>query len=126
MKEQFVSFEIALRLKEFGFDEECLMWYSKDGVQLINTPNNNTVKWLKSNELNTCSAPLYQQVFDWLRKEYNLHCEISLSGDEDNRYTYRVYQTTYPHITYLRGEEGTYKEMREDCIKYLLKILKQL
>ena len=27
MEEQFVTYEIALKLKELGFDEKCLVWY---------------------------------------------------------------------------------------------------
>ena len=27
MKEQFVTYNIALKLKELGFDEECLAYY---------------------------------------------------------------------------------------------------
>ena len=30
MKEQFVTYEIALAMKELGFDEHCLTHYMKD------------------------------------------------------------------------------------------------
>lgn len=31
MKKQFVTYEIALKLKELGFDEECFAYYNKMG-----------------------------------------------------------------------------------------------
>lgn len=34
MKENSVSYDIALKLKELGFDEECLACYSFDGTSL--------------------------------------------------------------------------------------------
>ena len=65
MKEQFVTYEIALKLKELGFDEECLAWYDKDKqFQLLNTnvfPNG------AINQKNIYPrAPLWQQVWSFL------------------------------------------------------------
>ena len=72
IKEQFVTYEIALKLKELGFDEECLAYYSKEGVyadidynktnfvllsskkmgELVGhgSVNNSLFKWLKEND----------------------------------------------------------------------------
>ena len=30
MQEQFVTHEIALKLKELGFDKECLAWFAEN------------------------------------------------------------------------------------------------
>ena len=97
MKEQFVTYEIALKLKELGFDEPCLAFYqgSKDLVQkkpfLKNSKqiyygqDNIGVKESPSMNVNNCTAPLWQQAFIWLLKKLDfnypyLHLEIFLDG----------------------------------------------
>ena len=59
MKEQFVTYEIALALKELGFDEECFGLY-KNEILLRD------YETFQRNEfLNCIKAPLWQQVIDW-------------------------------------------------------------
>ncbi|MGV8961885.1 MAG: hypothetical protein ACOH2V_00700 [Candidatus Saccharimonadaceae bacterium] len=77
MKNQFSTYEIAKKLKELGFDEECLAYYHNDNEDI--TDNNfylfdyfNTIgittTQLKSNKGMECfiAAPLWQQIIDWL------------------------------------------------------------
>jgi len=56
MKEHFVNYEQALKLKSMGFDEPCLMYIDDEG-DLI---NDDTAEWLGA-----VKAPLKQQVFKW-------------------------------------------------------------
>jgi len=73
MKKQFVSYKIALALKELGFDEPCLAgWsniYSKDepdGYFYINYNDeiSDIPKIIGYNHIK-CKAPLWQQVIQW-------------------------------------------------------------
>ena len=75
MKHLFVPYDLAVKLKEKGYDEPCFgRWEYFDiinrlGVKLTqtNTSSQNTFSW------QICSAPLYQQVIDWLdTKGYNI------------------------------------------------------
>lgn len=70
MKNQFVTYEIAQRLKELGFNEPCLKWYSSNGKL-----HNNVGDILSENQ-NTlygcCAAPLWQQIIDWLYYPHNI------------------------------------------------------
>lgn len=76
MKEQFIPYEQALEFKELGFNEQCMrFWSSKNGGTLVlpQRINNmhNTVN--SSTELaGYCSAPLWQQAFDWFREKHNI------------------------------------------------------
>ena len=69
MEKQFVTYEIALKLKELGFDEECCAIYRKDrlypilGFEKINSTKQSVI-----------TAPLWQQVFDWLFSKLNFYC----------------------------------------------------
>lgn len=81
MKNQFVTYEIALKLKELGFDAKCFMIFNED-KELEECINVNTCKLhLKDyNNFkglpNIISAPLWQQVIDWLIEKYNIHIYI--------------------------------------------------
>ena len=75
MEEQFVTYEIALKLKELGFDEKCFAIYDayQDNrlVYLCEDGRNHsgTIKTNASMDF-SCLAPLWQQVIDWLFDKY--------------------------------------------------------
>lgn len=75
MEKQFVSYEIALRLKELGFDEACICLYRKyiNSIRFFAIDQNwgcslsgMCKKYGDKIEENECLAPLWQQVIDWL------------------------------------------------------------
>lgn len=73
MEEQFVTYDIALKLKLLGFDEECLACFNRSTkFQHIFDFEDNTFT-AKNSKLNLnkaiCVVPLWQQVEDWLEKQ---------------------------------------------------------
>ena len=84
MEKQFVTYEIALKLKELGFDEECLCTYSNG--ELSRNPSNridakpiqkNPYTWKNSKVHNSIvCAPLWQQVIDWFIDKYDIHISL--------------------------------------------------
>lgn len=116
MKEQFVPYDIALKLKQKGFDEPCFGTYNSFGDFILSNSeyplNKNSDKlyddiWLKHIQKDypehtpdmLCTAPLWQQVFDWLREKHNLHVVIYKSG---NTYAFDIgdYSTGYNLVSY--------------------------
>ena len=79
MNKQFVTYEIALALKELGFNEECLADFSFISKN-IKMPNGD----ITSNNEFELSAPLWQQawkfVLEELRERYPI-ASIELFGD---------------------------------------------
>lgn len=84
-EKDLVTFEQAEKLKELGFDWECLYHY--DGYYLESNGcdyhsqnvesaciSNNTVEW---NPLKYIDAPFLYQVQNWLREEKNIHIHIN-------------------------------------------------
>lgn len=79
MKYLFVPYEIALRLKELGFDEPGLAFYSStanaddnDFTQFFyavtierKNEDNNVIQNSFFTNIKSCVAPLYQQIIDW-------------------------------------------------------------
>ena len=83
MNEDFVPFEIAKKLKEKGFDEECLCHYiDADLVYNIQNPITNHQLWFCHNKYDNIwhrdniDAPTISQVLRWLREEKEYHIEF--------------------------------------------------
>lgn len=89
MNHLFVSYNLALQLKEKGFDElsqtafvvrDDLSDYSKPG-SVLEEPDEYP-NWVNYNDYDSlCSRPLYQQVIDWFREKHNIEIDYL-------RYTY--------------------------------------
>jgi hypothetical protein len=80
MKNEFVPYNLAIQLKELGFDEPCFGWWFADEEMLI------IDKSTKSTSENIIQAPLFQQVFRWFRETYNLHsCVAPVYEDETKK-----------------------------------------
>lgn len=130
MTEQFVPYEIALKLKELGFDEKCFSMYD-------DTPNGAFLyQYKKPQKLSLglgksdCSAPLYQQAFDWFREKYNLDSEIYLNHDFNCKkiYTYLILQLNgniISHKCSTTGQYNNHKEAQLKCLEKLIEICKE-
>lgn len=130
MKKEVVSDEIALALKELGFDEPCLYCYFPnpnfrmgEKFDLIETTRmlpgqiKNIGKLIKDGSFkNTILAPLYQQAFRWFRNKHNLH--ILITYDENDFYEGIV------KYTKLDDKFDTYEEAELELLKKLTEITK--
>lgn len=99
----FVTFEIALKLREKGFREECIAYYHTDGVLLYNRDQyrgGNYKSLLRSyNSLpknpigcEQIDAPTISQVLKWLREEKYIHIEPCILTDCDTDADGRIIQ----------------------------------
>lgn len=94
MEKEFVPFELAVKLKELGFDEPCLAHYIKNnqyrinkGKILLHVGRLDYDDIYKEYVLE--NVPLYQQVFDWLREKHNLY--VNIFNDPINSMNFRFY-----------------------------------
>lgn len=62
MEKEFVPYELAVKLKAFGFDEPCFGAYHNQKLIDIGSEYSYDVK-----------APLFQQAFRWFREKFELH-----------------------------------------------------
>jgi hypothetical protein len=65
MNKEFIPYELALELKELGFDESCFGQYI-NGEFVYSSHTNNIMQRFRY------AAPLYQQAFRWFREEHLL------------------------------------------------------
>jgi len=76
MEKHFVNFNQSLALKELGFDEPCISWYTVFGK--FSNDYSNPKKYNSEYERGSfISAPLKSQVFEWFRKNHLLGHEIN-------------------------------------------------
>jgi len=97
MNEDFVPFELAVKLKEKGFKEECLGCYiNGDYFYNIHYPVSNHQMWFSHNSYDNIwhrdiiDAPTISQVLKWLRKEKGLHIEILHIFSEETLWNFEV------------------------------------
>lgn len=123
IKKQFCNYEIALKLKELGFDKECLASYytddernySKNGEYDVRKKLSSSIDfdpfkndfdnfYKNSDKDYYVAAPLWQQVIDWFREKYdvNIHVYKSVYGG----YGFRIKETdSYLYFSYEEARE---------------------
>ena len=126
MKEQFVTYEIALKLKELGFDEYCFAHYcNEDLITKTAILKSSTMQYYQQNNINPsnqykdqkCTAPLWQQVIDWFREVKNIIVEVWYDNTQDDGFSwlYEIYIDNNEH-----QHDGSYYdsfyEAREQAI----------
>jgi len=76
MKEQFATYEIALALKELGFNEECFGYFDEDSdfstFEYYDSERQNSTIQSEYAGIKQCTAPLWQQVIDWFEDKHEL------------------------------------------------------
>jgi hypothetical protein len=108
MNKDFVPYELALELKQLGFDEPCFMYYTDKGE-------------LYKSDLYGISAPTYSQAFRWFREKHNLKSWIQEHKSDTFIYEIR------PHVLsdYKQGETYVYTNYEKTelaCLKKLIEI----
>ena len=129
MEKEFLKYEQALALKELGFDEPSLGWYTSDG---------SLIKEYITNKVNKFTlAPTYSQAFRWFREKYGLKHDI----DDDNvgtKFYYKIRSYTDKFDNYddiikpMREERDwskiefySYEETELACLKKLIELVKE-
>ncbi len=110
MEKEFVTYEIALKLKELGFDETCLANY-------LSTKKLDISLWRHGFDI---PAPLYQQAFRWFREKYNLVSYVREATKSKYRFCIEKFDEKFYNSTIL-----TYEEAELECLKKLIEIVKE-
>ena len=140
---EFVPYELALRMKQLGFNKPCLFaWCNKGGwnkytgkeepiIQVLRTDGNPFGDFFEGKNWNIevvhntknsiqCSAPLYQQAFRWFREKYDLFTHIEKGENPINFYLIidNVSHKYNPKLWF-----DTYEEAELACLEKLIEIV---
>jgi hypothetical protein len=123
MEKEFIDYEIALELKELGFDEECLGKFYHDHLEIGGKWDNNEFKKDKIDGSIFVAAPLYQQAFRWFREKHNLVFNFMSYGIvKPGEYHWSI---TWNDEAKATGIVKTHEEAELACLKKLIEIVKQ-
>lgn len=82
MNEDFAPFELAVKLKEKGFDEPCYGYYHcNGGNDSFELCGNGDRDFLNSKNQYRVAAPTISQVLKWLREEKKVFVLIDICTD---------------------------------------------
>ena len=122
---QFIPYELALELKNLGFNEECFAFYglSRDDYKTIRLSIFQNLKTDYLSDVHhldvTCDAPLFQQAFRFFREKYKLLSFVDIDS------SYRIY---CDDIKFDLDIDSiifkTYEEAELECLVKLIEIVK--
>lgn len=114
MEKEFIPYELAVKLKELGFDEPCLKSYGTDG--LLN--ENDHEMYL--------SAPTFSQAFRWFREKHKgVHEIIRKEDGNHSKFIGWVYINNIKIEVVSYWNSKTYEESELECLKKLIEITKK-
>ena len=101
MNKEFVPYDIALAMKELGFDEMCVGHYQTFEGNVINfdTISTEVCERLCKKD-NFIKAPLYQQAFRWIQENsFNEDGDSLVQDYLDTRWFRILYSPVHQDIT---------------------------
>ena len=120
MNKEFVPYELALELKQLGFDEPCFAIYYNPSKELFIGGTINPF----TKEIRTL-APTYSQAFRWFREKHEV---VGIVKFGTNEFTFNIYNSD--GIGLLTKESlafnGTYEEAERACLEKLIEIVEQI
>jgi hypothetical protein len=122
----FVPYELALELKQLGFDEPCFAFYD-ESLYFPNNENQYGTFCNQKLDASSCSAPTYSQAFRWFRDKHNLRCQINYIGGLINETTWWDISVIGHYNTNPKEWEMKYQPYEEAelaCLKKLIEIVK--
>tara|TARA_R110000796_G_scaffold205102_1_gene321134 strand:+ start:1378 stop:1767 length:390 start_codon:yes stop_codon:yes gene_type:complete len=120
MKNEFVPYDIALAMKELGFDEECFGCFTKDKKLSLDYSTNKG----EGHYFQDCAAPLYQQAFRWFREKYDLVSEIQAPDGKDGKWNPTIHKVYGFGNHYDNDGFKTYEETELACLRKLIEIVR--
>lgn len=123
MKEQFVTYEIALELAKLNFNEKCFGYYGVENELYIEISCNLDTNLTRRNFI---AAPTFSAAFRWFREKYGLWFRPDYY-DEMKEYNFQgsIHKLgKYSAITNIDNYK-TPEEAELACLKKLIEIVKE-
>jgi hypothetical protein len=121
MEKEFVPYELAVKLKELGYDGPCFGVYIAGQLMITNNSIYN------STDVPVVKAPTLSQAFRFFRERYNAVCEIIRK--EDKNYSefigwVYIYNKKIDVVSY--WDSKTYEEAELACLEKLIEIVESI
>ena len=90
MNEQFVPYDIAVSLKEKGFNDPCIGYFWREKLYICENQNGVLNPPRGYDDIPAISAPLWQQAIDWLRNNFKIMICLDFYSDNNIEYHYKI------------------------------------
>jgi hypothetical protein len=120
MEKEFVPYELALRMKQLGFDEPCWCYFMNNVFNSSMFPKDYEYFEVMSKKHTTYTlAPTFSQAFRWFRENYALESYIraNLCVDVPKTYQFNI-DDNIDGVWY-----DTYEEAEIACLEKLIEIV---
>jgi hypothetical protein len=132
MEKEFLPYELALRMKQLGFDEPCFGYYleTKEWTP-ASYSREGTVYPSNSNLLSDwVAAPTFSQAFRWFREKYFYISYVCAPYKEYDEFYFRIrYIGDVLNEGQLESCESqvykTYEEAELACLEKLIEVVEQ-
>jgi hypothetical protein len=134
MEKEFIPYELALELKQLGFDETCFGYYEPNKeFKYINWEIFKDFPYLAKNSEweDLVAAPTYSQAFRWFREKHNLEYQIMKSAN--GNYSAVIHLNTQEYLEKISTLHHacvdevvdcySYEEAELECLKKLIEIV---
>jgi hypothetical protein len=117
MEKEFITYDLALRMKELGFDETCLVYFNNKSNELLFL-NEKDISFLQGTSNSTFTkSPTWQSAFKWFRDNYGIHMTPSKYDETQwwvnwGSWTSKVYDS--------------YEEAQKSCLEKLCEIVENI
>lgn len=131
MEEEFVPYELAVKLKKLGFDKPCRSRYLYDEFQHSSI----TVDFNSKNIPTWTSAPTLSQAFRWFREKHELYSWVQLHNGYIDDSFYKKLPITWTIMEHESGKQyyerdidhnylyHTHEEAELACLTKLIEIV---
>jgi hypothetical protein len=141
MTKEFLPYELAVKLKQLGFDDECMAYYTISLTEVEHKEDGTTgpfgwkkgevffeKRFFKNNSQGIdrsnenwleVGAPLFQQAFRWFREKYDLHGAVRKRNGNGNIY----FEQIFDEDVLQNGPFDTYEEAELACLDKLIEIV---
>jgi hypothetical protein len=126
MKKEFVPYELAVKLKELGFNEPCFGYYLEDGTRVPASYSEKGTVYPSNTDLlpDWSAAPTYSQAFKWFREKHGLYSNIFPTAHGIFVWCVRWYvDELEKEILYKSSKD--YEEAELACLQKLIEIVKE-
>jgi hypothetical protein len=109
LQKEFVPYELALRMKQLGFDEPCFKVVEGGPTDIF--------------PYEKLDVPIYQQAFRWFRDEHGMSGSIQIEHDA---YQWSIFEEGETSGLASDNWDGTdYEEAELACLEKLIEIVEQ-
>lgn len=131
MDREFIPYELALELKQLGFDEPCFKFYIETGELIPASYSKEGTVYPSNSDLlpEWTASPTYSQAFRWFREKHEIDSAILPTGSTP--YQFRLYHKLQDTIKvqlyadYMGKEYKTYEEAEFGCLRAIIKLVKE-